>query len=229
MTLAKALLCEKWEFSFDADKKGGFFKHTNVSELSRRAKCFEWLLEGIPEGKKVVEYFAGIGLQSVIIQELIKPSEHWVYDIEPECCEQLSGLGYPLTVTQADAKKIMDTNFSEIVFLDFPDMTAIHYKEWSEQFEQLFATQPKLVEITDVGNRYLHLHTGKYSEALGSAVTDIPSYIHAISKYFASNSDYSVVKAAYKAGTSYMLLAAVKDWEIEMHHVGPDKTGFRYL
>lgn len=228
--MPKALLCEKWELPI-TDGKTGFFKHTNVSELSRRAKCFEWLVQDIPFGKTVIEYFGGIGLQSVIIEETINPLFHDIYDIDEDCVEQLKIVfkDKPVTVALKDAKEAMGATNSDIAILDFPNMTAKHYEEWDEPLGRLFRSKPKLVEITDVGNRYLHLHRPLYSEILGQTVTTIEDYISAISKFLYQKYDYSVVKAAYKSGTSYMFLGNVSPETIEFKYVGPDKSGFRYI
>lgn len=225
-----AIVCEKWELPIE-DGESGFFAHTKIGELSRRALCFEWLLKDIPPGKSITEYFGGIGLQSVIIQELAQPSEHTIYDIDSDCVNQLRSIfkGKAVSIDQFDAREKMPECNSDIAILDFPDMTANKYTKWAEPLEGLFASRPKVVEITDVGNRYLHLWLSKYSEILGYDIKTIPDYITGISKYLYNKYEYSVFRAAYKSGTSYMLLANTPPDEIDLYRVGPNKSGFRYI
>lgn len=226
-----ALLCEKWEIPLKEGEEG-FFAHTNISELSRRAICFEWLLTGVPEGKTITEYFGGIGLQSVIIQNVIKPAIHVINEINEECVSQLEMVFKDtpgVSVGLRDAKEVLALNNTDIAILDFPDMTGKHYEEWHLQLQDLFDTKPRLVEITDVGNRYLHLHKNLYSSILGQEIETIEDYIRAISGYFYQKYGYSVIKAAYKSGTSYMFLAPVEPGEIDFLHVTSNKDGFRYL
>jgi len=231
MTIRRALICDKWEFPI-IDGQSGFFKHTNISELSRRAICFEWLIDGVPKDKTVTEYFGGIGLQSVIIQNSMKPSRHSIFDIDPDCISQIASLYQDteaVKVELQDAKEIMGTSDDDVIILDFPNMTAKHYSEWAEPLAAVFSKHPKLVEITDVGNRYLHLHRNLYSVLLGNNVDTIPDYIEAISRYLYSLYGYSVIKAAYKSGTSYMFLGETEPQTPDMLHVTSNPSGFRYI
>lgn len=229
--MAKALICEKWELPLGIGE-GGFWAHTNTGELSRRALCFEWLIKDIPIGLSVAEYFGGIGLQSVIIRNIIRPMVHYILDLDKDCFGQLTmafGDEPGVAVMQLDATVSMTTIRADIAILDFPSMTAKHYEDWMIPLRTLFLGRPKFVEITDVGNRYLHLHKKLYSEILDSPIDGIDSYITTLSKFFRKNFDYSVVKAAYKSGTSYMLLAQEGVSGIEFKRFGPDKSGFRYI
>lgn len=226
-----AIICEKWELNI-LDGQGGFFAHTNISELSRRAICFEWLMQWLPKGISVTEYFGGIGLQSLIIQKIVAPVIHKVFDLDIECVYQLSMSlkGYPVSVAKYDARNAMPVNSTKVAILDFPNMTAKRYDEWQLPLsELLLIRKPEFVEITDVGNRFLHLHTGQYSEILGREIETISDYILGISDYVNKNYGYSVFKAAYKSGTSYMLFKPGIFEEVEFFHVGPNKNGFRYL
>lgn len=236
--MKKALVCEKWELPI-YDGRSGFFSHTNIGELSRRAICFEWLMESVAGGiylpqkeESVAEFFGGIGLQTVIIQNILKPDMHWVSDYDKDCYEQLvmNFSGKPgVYVHKADAKDVMKSIDANIIILDFPNMTAKHYKDWEEPLGVLFSKRPSIVEITDVGNRYLHLHRNLYSDILDYRVDTIEDYILGISRYLLKRFGYQVFQAAYKSGTSYMLASAKPVEDINFLRVGPNPHGFRYL
>lgn len=237
--MPKGLICEKWELPLIETEKGSkssFFSHTNRGELSRRALAFEWLLDGIPEDKVWLEPFGGIGLQSVIIQNICKPSTHIVSDLDESCASQLSlvmkQFNGKVAVGNADAIDAINA-FSEspdVIVLDFPNFTPMKFDQWEPVLTAAFGRAPKLVEVTDVSLRFLHLHKKRYSEILETEIETKEDYILAMSKYLHSKYDYSVVKAAYKSGTAYMAFGNVPyHEEPEMKFFGSDMSGFRYI
>lgn len=236
--MPKGLICEKWELPLldtGENSKSSFFSHTNQGELSRRALAFEWLITGIPEDKAWLEPFGGIGLQSIIIQNISKPGAHFISDLDEACFHQLQSVMEPypnVNLACGDAQVILESfaPHAEVVVLDFPNMTPHKLPIWTNVLDNVFLERkPRLVEFTDVSPRFLHLHKGKYSEILGEPIETKEDYIRALSKYLSRNYDYSVVKAAYKSSTAYMALGNVPYEEPEMKFFGPDMSGFRYL
>lgn len=232
--MPKGLICEKWELPM-LDETSGFFAHTNRGELSRRALAFEWLVDGVPEDKVWMEPFAGIGLQSVIIKNVTNPKMQYLSDIDEACVRQLH-LVLPeddkIIINEGDAYHMLthlDDNPVDVMVLDFPNFTPVKFEQWKPVLDEAFRKGPKLVEITDVSPRFLHLHKNLYSEILGAEINTKEDYIRAISKYIHDHYYYSVVKAGYKAGTAYMALGNVNIEDPEIKFFGPDMSGFRYL
>lgn len=230
--LKTALICEKWNIVLDDQGKSGFFQYMEPNEISRRSAAMEWLLEDLPHAIKVVEYFGGVGVQSVIIQGLLKPKTHHIFELDEDCIRQLKMLydGNPfITVALGDAKETMGTIEADLVMLDYHNMTAKHLEEWETQLTAVFAKKPRWVELTDIAARYLHLHRPLYSSILGAEVTDIQSYIRGISCYLWRKYGYSISKAAYKATSCYMLLDSDENLEPEFLNVKDLTKSFRYL
>lgn len=237
--MPKGLICGKWEIPLlkaEPGTKSSFLSHVNAGELSRRALCFEWLIDGIPEEKTWLEPFGGIGLQSIIIQNVAKPSSHLISDLDANCAAQVGSLmkDAPGVMTACgDALDIMTSLMpdADVVVLDFPNMTPHKFPIWRNVMDHVFLERkPRLVEFTDVSPRFLHLHKAKYSETLGSPIETKEDYILALSKYMHRHYEYSVVKAAYKSSTAYMCLGSVPyHEEPEMKFFGPDMSGFRYI
>lgn len=227
----KALIANKWELPIIEGKQGGFFSHLNPRDISKRVQCIRWLFEGLPTPSSATEYFGGIGVQSTLVRKILAPREHYIFDIDLDCVEQLDYLfGKVAKVSKGDAKELMlkDDPDSDLVLLDFPNMTARHFGSWGDQFHNVFRKLPEYVTVTDIAYRYLHLHKPLYSTVLEKKIDTVEDYINATSKYFRVRFDYNVEKAAVRNGACYLLLSK-NNVEPQIQHFKDPGDGFRFI
>jgi len=211
----KALLCNKYEFNINVPLKDESEKKRNDQSYlhfitSRQdlvsAKCIatEWLLEDIRTNREhsVREYFAGVGLQSTLIQNMINVKEHKVSDIDINCYKQLKE-DKRWVATQEDGNKaiLQNENFN-IKMLDFPHSSIIHLKrgKWSN-FLAVFISNPEIVIWTDTSMTYsIKIHGSNYAKELNTTTLNSYSeYFKAMSKWLYTQVGYSLVKVAYRA------------------------------
>lgn len=169
------------------------------------------------------EYFGGIGAQTMMIQELLRPQFHSVIDISPDAALMLgTGLREPgLWSARADAYAPESYAEAELVGLDFGDLTAWRLRPGQKQRELLdrvMSRPPKAVVLTDIAGPRLHLHRERYAQVLGVPPDRLTRY----DVYLACLSDW--IRAHYE----YALLAGYwHRWSavgafVPVHHVPPE-------
>ena len=210
------------------DGAGGFFEDLKPQFTNRRALCFQWLFQGLPQGLRAVSYFGGVGMLETVVANMLKPSEFVIYDIDKECLDQLANAFPRASVSYGDARETMGSAKYDVALVDHPYMTATRWKEWHREFTRLFATRPSYVELT-VAVRRLPLLGKVYGKELGQIVTDVESYVRAISNMTSEKYGYSVSRAAYHFASVYMLLEPKPYHEPWFLHVVASEGGFRYL
>ena len=244
-----ALLCERWELPFDVELKtesdrnlrDRSYLHYVAEHMPMvAAKCWatKWLLEDILDTSKeysVREYMAGVGVQSVLIQNLFKVRQHIVSEIDNECAEHLMKLPFDLQVLIDDAKQslLLEDN-SDLKFLDFPSSSIVQImNNWKDGFYNLFTSKPDLVVWTDTSVTYpISLHREKYSQILGGPpMLTKDDYVDCYSNWLFRNFGYSIIKAAYR-GRNAVYFAAVKGMhktEFKHFSIDENKNGFYFL
>lgn len=157
----------------------------------------------------VAEFFGGSGIGTAIIQSLFQPSRHRAYDIDPECVAHLLSQRFSarLEVVEADARQAMLSEGPvDLAALDYFSFSAYRIGDWRRQLDVVFGLEPRAVQITDTSLARLPLQRERYSEALGSEVTDAPSYLQAFSDKFHRDYGYSAIAAAYREFACLMLV-----------------------
>lgn len=142
-------------------------------------------LYGPGELRTVREYFGGMGAQTLMIQDGIRPEEHTVLDISPDAAAWLrSGLRHrPVHVRCADSYDPAVHRPADLVGLDFGDLTAWRLRPGQPQRELLdrvMSGSPKAVVLTDIAGPRLHLHRERYAQVLGcnpEHLRDYPRYL----------------------------------------------------
>ena len=163
----KALLCEKYNFDINVplkdesniDKHKQSYLHFITSRKDLvSAKCLatDWLFENCFDKEyNIIEYFAGVGLTSTILQNRLNVKEHKVIEIDKNCYLQLKA-NKQLTATLEDGHKaILKNHQSDIKICDWPHCSIIHLKrgKWSNFFA-LFVSKPDIVCWTDTSMTY---------------------------------------------------------------------------
>ena len=214
MTL-KALLCNKYEFEINVSLKDESNKKRNEQSYlhfitSRQdlvsAKCIatEWLLEDVNVDREysIREYFAGVGIQATLLQNMLNVTKHKVSDIDLECFNQLKEDKRWESLKEDGHKAILDNEYYDIKMLDFPHSSIIHLKrgKWSN-FLASFICKPEIVCWTDTSMTYsIKIHGSNYSKELNiSSLNSYSDYFKAMSDWLYGQVGYSIAKVAYRA------------------------------
>ena len=225
----KALICDKWELSFESEA----VPENNVSRSQRSylhfvaakpeqvaAKCLatEWLLTGlIEEGATLVEYLAGVGIQSVIAREILKPSRQILFERDADCVKHLVTEGFEATVGNANKTMFTDTDY-DVKFADFPTSTVISVQNRWEGFFNMFESNPKLVVWTDTACAYpMALHGSKYAKKFESGpIVSFEDYITTYSGWLRKKAGYSIMKVAFRGRNAAYFAAMPEEREVEI-------------
>ena len=119
-----------------------------------------------------IEYFGGVGAQSLIIQDLFAPTQHVVADYAAGSVEHMKAvLPEPIWVVQGDAyaDDALAPN-ADLIGLDFGDLTAWRTNDGKKHrrlLDKVFACQPKGVVLTDIAGPRLGLQRDRYETLLG--------------------------------------------------------------
>jgi hypothetical protein len=151
-----------------------------------------------------LEYFGGLGCQSLIIRHLFSPPLHTVCEIHPEAVKHLRTLP-GVQVEQLDSLRYKGT--AELLGMDYGNLT-IHkaQRELRPMLERAFDSQPKAVVLTDIAGPHLHLHRQRYAEALGHECSDYPQYLHGLAAYWRRTYGYRVLHCSYHRWSAVMSL-----------------------
>lgn len=207
MTL-KALLCNKYEFEINVSLKDESNKKRNEQSYlhfitSRQdlvsAKCIatEWLLEDVNVDREysIREYFAGVGIQATLLQNMLNVTKHKVSDIDLECFNQLKEDKRWESLKEDGHKAILDNEYYDIKMLDFPHSSIIHLKrgKWSN-FLASFICKPEIVCWTDTSMTYsIKIHGSNYSKELNiSSLNSYSDYFKAMSDWLYGQVGYSI-------------------------------------
>ena len=211
----KAILCNKYEFNINVPLKDESNKKRNDQSYlhfitSRQdlvsAKCIatEWLLEDVNINKEysIREYFAGVGIQATLLQNMLNVKKHKVSDIDLECFNQLKEDKRWESFKEDGHKAILENEYFDIKMLDFPHSSIIHLKrgKWSN-FLGAFISKPEIVCWTDTSMTYsIKVHGSNYAKELNvNQLNSFTDYFNSLSNWLYENVGYSIVKVAYRA------------------------------
>lgn len=246
MTL-KALLCNKYEFEINVSLKDESNKKRNEQSYlhfitSRQdlvsAKCIatEWLLEDVNVDREysIREYFAGVGIQATLLQNILNVTKHKVSDIDLECFNQLKEDKRWESLKEDGHKAILDNEYYDIKMLDFPHSSIIHLKrgKWSN-FLASFICKPEMVCWTDTSMTYsIKIHGSNYSKELNiSSLNSYSDYFKAMSDWLYGQVGYSIAKVAYRAKNAAYIKAIKGKHNLTEKSFPLDKSnpGFKIL
>ena len=246
MTL-KALLCNKYEFEINVSLKDESNKKRNEQSYlhfitSRQdlvsAKCIatEWLLEDVNVDREysIREYFAGVGIQATLLQNMLNVTKHKVSDIDLECFNQLKEDKRWESLKEDGHKAILDNQYYDIKMLDFPHSSIIHLKrgKWSN-FLGAFISKPEIVCWTDTSMTYsIKIHGSNYAKELNaSSLNSYSDYFKAMSDWLYGQVGYSIAKVAYRAKNAAYIKAIKGKHNLTEKSFPLDKSnsGFKIL
>jgi len=242
---ATATICGKWALPFYvpvhaedsvAKTQRSYLHYVQKHRSLVAAKCLatQWILESLPSGLQVREYFGGAGVVSTIVHELLNPIKHCASDRDARCVEQLSGLLGAENAWQENAREGMCELYPyDLKILDFPSFTVLRIeKHWHAQWEAVFVTQPTAVIFTDTACSYLPVHRKTYEAFFHAPITDKRSYTQAFSQFLMTTRRYSIQRAAYRARNAAYYLCVPGESvleEAEFPDQGAEADGFAFV
>lgn len=192
-------ICNKWELPL-LDGKGGHYRYLDTASR-RNAECFLELVDGLRVAS-AVEYFGGVGIFSTIIQQVLHPFQHYVFDVDPDCVAQLRTIR-GLQATHGDAHETMGTLQAELVVCDFATCTLRTVDEWP--WSRVVAQRPRYIVASDTAIRRLGLHRSIYSRLASQNIHTFSDYVNAYSRHMWTRHGYSITRVAHHV-YSYFLL-----------------------
>ena len=196
-------VCGKYPLAlqpFKGSTNHSYFKY--LQHADKNSRCTEYLIKDLPKGLSVIEHFGGVGMTGVMIQTLLEPSSHKIFDIDPDCVSQLQSV-FGDKAAYGDAKELMGTMYADLITLDFPNMTANHHHEWP--LDRVFAIGPKYIVMCDIAKQRIGLHRDLWSRIFGKPIFDNEDYMNALSERWSKQYGYAIRKVAAHA-YSFLLL-----------------------
>ena len=214
----KLIVCEKWTMTLPERSGDEWFLDWVLKSPHQRSTAAGWaayqaLKKVEPTMGGAVEYFGGVGAQSLMIQELWSPSEHTALDYTPEAATHMATLP-GVTAYQANSYDPLEHRPADLVALDFGDFTVWKTREGENHralIDRVFSSEPKGVVLTDVAPRYLHLHRTRYETLLGPGRCEsYPSYLEALADRFEALYGYVMVGGYWHGRWSSVMAFAQK-------------------
>lgn len=209
-------ICEKWTQYVQPPTEKWFLDYVVRSpndagiHLTAGWCCYRFIKELGIEINSAVEFFGGIGGQSLMIQELFAPENHVVRDYSQEAVAHIKAQVPGVYAHQADSYDPMWQHRADLVGLDFGDLTVWKTRPGEQHrglLDRVFEEEPKAVVLTDIACRYLHLHRERYETLLGagSCVT-YETYLDAFARYLKRKFGYVMARGFYHRWSTVMVL-----------------------
>lgn len=162
------------------------------------------------EVESAIEYFGGVGAQTMMIRRLFAPAAHWVMDWSPAAVKHLA-TNVQISAVHADAYRPRNTAAADLVALDFGDLTVWKTRggHHAELLDRVFLLEPKAVVLTDVAGPHLHLHRERYEALLGTgSCVDYTTYCEAFADLIQERWGYTLVAGFSHRWSTVMAFAA---------------------
>lgn len=146
------------------------------------------------------EYFGGMGVQAMMINEVFAPKHHTVLEFSEQAVRHMKrelDFATEPTVLHRDSYDPSSCMPADLVALDFGDLTAWKTRDGEHHrklLNRVFAHRPKAVLLTDIACRYLHLHRERYETLLGPGTCEsYETYLYALVKRLEDLYGYTLV------------------------------------
>jgi hypothetical protein len=190
--------------------------YTNIpnSHRTNETICVRSLLENnkIENCCKVVEFFGGMGLLSSVFQEILKPIEHVMCELNPDLydfllekfpqCRILYGNAFELIPPEVELNCFLSVDFNRWTVLNL-------LKQSDDKFNVLkkIANKPRIIHITDSCSMRLHLNKYTYAKHLGKPIETMYDYVLAASEKYKEIFDWTLIDYEYHYGALHQLFA----------------------
>lgn len=169
-------ICERWTQYVQPPSEKWFLDYVvraprdSSVHLTAGWSAYQLIKELGVEVTSAVEYFGGMGAQSLMIQELWNPKHHVALDYSQEAVGHIKKQVPGVHAQQADSYDPTWQHWAHLVGLDFGDLTVWKTREGEPHrglLDRVAEEEPHAVVLTDVACRYLHLHRERYETLLG--------------------------------------------------------------
>lgn len=222
-------ICERWKLSAPALPGAGEpwfmdWVQREPQQVSRHltAGFYAYLslqeVYGLGELRSAREYFGGMGAQSLMIQDGIRPMDHEVLERNLVAVAWLKGAlaDRPVHVYRADSYAPESARRADLVGLDFGDLTAWRLVSGQPQralLDRVFGGAPKAVVLTDIAGPRLHLHRERYAGVLHrrpQSLINYPAYLYALDDWFRAHYGYRMVRGYYHRWSAVLALVPAR-------------------
>lgn len=196
------MICGKWplelgEHSTGPEKKpegymGGQFSWVNDKKVRYNADAFLDVLNqaNLPTGMTALEFCGGIGEFTVVIQNVLKPSHHRVFDYDQECADHLKRTFPQCEVAQGDARETMKKYTADFVSFDPPKMRAEDHHLWP--MAEMYAFKPRYALLCDTSRPRVALHRATHTKFLDFPVRTYDDYVQGYDKFLRRKYGYKI-------------------------------------
>lgn len=174
--------------------------------------CYEHLTSFLPKQSTVVEWFGGLGIGSIIIQKLLQPWRHVIYEHDKWLCQHLETvpeLG-PCYVCCGDSYEAEPEYGGTIHVVDNNSFTIRRWlkdEQYAAFMDKVFCNS-EYVLFTDTAVCIFWPHRERYAQALGTPrITSLADYLHGLSRRVDEHYGQRIVVAATHPRASYLLFA----------------------
>jgi hypothetical protein len=209
-------ICERWTMYVQPPTEKWFLDYVVRSprdsgvHLTAGWCAYQLVKELGVEVNSAVEFFGGIGAQSLMIQELFSPRSHVVMDYSHEAVEHIKAQVPGVYAHQADSYDPMWAHRADLDCLDFGDLTVWKTRKGRAHrglLDRVFEEEPKAVVLTDIACRYLHLHKERYETILGAgSCKTYEKYLYSLALYLFRIYGYEMVGGFYHRWSTVMVL-----------------------
>ena len=235
--IQKLLVMNEYEFELlpgEAKKVEGaalsYYQYVNDSKLraqtGKNIQCVMWCLQNTPKGLRLEEPFGGVGVFSVALNNVLKPSHHKIIELDEECYNQLKHAlrNYDnVEIIHGDSHIHMATTPMDICVADFPYFGVTRYKDglWRAELERTVSYKPQKILITDGCRFMFHMHWNRYKNKYDDNITSDPkTYVNMMSKILYDDFGYSVTRCAYHGSCFYYMIENTSPKEIMYYYFG---------
>lgn len=216
----KLRVCCKWDLELDdrlvtpyqrgkahAGYHVNLFRHHDVAYENW---CYEYLMGFLPRESTVVEWFGGIGCGSIIIQNMLHPWRHVIYELDPELHAHLAYTFPRCYVVYGDSYQADHEYGGDIHVADNNTFTILRWlrdEQYADFMDKVFGNANYVV-FTDTAVTIFYPHRERYARALGvTKIDDLADYVRGLSLRVKRRYGHSVIAAATHSHATYMVFA----------------------
>lgn len=201
-------------------------QHANY--VAKNIYCYKSVIEHCNGVKTVADYMVGAGIMSTLIEEIIKPSQHYTSDIDDNCIAFVNDMIVPKYSAMQPCEKCDLFAMSEIIKHDLVSVDfglsygrLINDKHYRAVLDNIAAGGSKYIHMSDKTIAYFYVNKAKYAN-YPFKVDTIEDYLWGLSNYFNGHYGYHLSFVVGHKSCLHLLFEAGKvvtpfDYEIVTH------------
>lgn len=250
--MMKLTLCGQWPMVIDdanfigIDNKlksmSSFLRSVALrgDDVAKDVYCYNAVAEILARAgnvESVAEFFAGAGLMTLLIQQQVNPTTHFVSDLDANCVAHLHQAfdgSHGMQVEQLDASELSYSDMCnwDFISLDYNasygklvDSKSFH----SRLLDKAVNGHTPFVHMSDKSLAYFHTNKIKYAAKMGRRIDNVDDFVGGESEFFYREYGYSLMHVAYYRSAAHLLLRPTRKQEYPMVEQVGDVTGILQL